>query len=139
MFGDLFGAAEKMLANASPGDVQDAAEQHVSSLPTGELVNHLLGMIPNLPDAARSELASTVLGALGQNGTSEAAVAGAGVPTDDAKDGNPAALSSLVQHASSNDPSSLKDAAISFISNNPQLIQQYAPKLIQGILGRLGS
>jgi hypothetical protein len=139
MFGDLLGAAEKMLANASPGDVQNAAEQHVSSLPSGEIVNHLLGMIPNLPDSARSELASTVLGALGQNGTPETAVADAGVPTDDAKDGDPQAVSSLVQHASSNDPSSLKDAAISFISNNPQLIQQYAPKLLQGILGRLGS
>ena len=53
MFGDLLGDAEKLLGNASPDDVQDAAQQHVGSLDTGELVNHFLGMIPNLPDAAR--------------------------------------------------------------------------------------
>ena len=139
MFGDLLGQAENMLATASPGDVQDAAQQHVSSLPAGELVDHLLGMIPNLPDGARSELASTVLGALGQNGAGEAAVQDAGVPTSDAKAGDPGAVSALVQHASANDPSSLESAAVSFISKNPQLIQQYAPTFLQGILGRLGS
>jgi hypothetical protein len=138
MFGDLLGDAEKLLGNASPGDVQDAAAQHVGSLDTGELVNHFLGMVPNLPDSARSELASTVLGALGQNGTSETDVAAAGVPTDAAKSGDPDALGALLQHAAS-DPSSLKDAAVSYITNNPQLIQQYAPKLLAGILGRLGS
>lgn len=137
MFGDLLGAAEQMLGKASPGDVQDAAEQHVGSLPTGDIVNHLLGMIPNLPDSARSELAGTVLGALGQHGTSEDAVQAAGVPTDDAKNGDEAALAQLVQHAAI-DPSSLKSAAISYITNNPQLIAQYAPKLLQGVLGRLG-
>ena len=137
MFGDLLGAAEKMLGNASPGDVQDAAQDHVGSLGAGDLVNHLIGMVPNLPDSARSELASTVLGALGQNGKSEDAVADAGVPTEDAKSGDPQAVTQLLQHAAS-DPASLKDAAVSYITNNPQLIAQYAPKLLQGILGRLG-
>jgi hypothetical protein len=78
-----------------------------------------------------------VLGALGQNGTSENDVADAGVPTDDAKNGDPDALSALLQHAAG-DPGSLKDAAVSYITNNPQLLQQYAPRLMQGILGRLG-
>jgi hypothetical protein len=138
MFGDLMGDAEKLLGNASPGDVQDATEQHVGSLDPGELVNHLIGMVPNMPEGARSALASTVLGALGQNGESESDVQAAGVPTDDAKSGDPAALTTLLQHAAS-DPSSLKDAAVSYITSNPQMIQQYAPKLLQGILGRLGS
>ena len=138
MFGDLMGAAEKMLGSASPADVQDATEQHVGSLDTGELVNHFIGMVPNLPDGARSQLASTVLGALGQNGKSEGDVQDAGVPTDDAKSGDPAALGALLEHAAS-DPSSLKDAAVHYITANPQLIAQYAPKLLQGILGRLGS
>jgi hypothetical protein len=138
MFGDLLGAAEKMLGNASPADVQDATEQHVSSLDPGELVNHFISMVPNLPDDARSSLASTVLGALGQNGKSESDVQDAGVPTDEAKSGDPAALGALLEHAAS-DPSSLKDAAVSYITSNPQLIQQYAPKLLEGILGKLGS
>jgi hypothetical protein len=138
MFGDLLGAAEKMLGSASPGDVQDAAAEHVGSLGAGELVDHLIGMVPDLPDGARAELANTVLGALGQNGTSDDDVQDAGVPTDDARGGDPQALTQLLQHAAS-DPSSLKDAAVTYITSNPQLIAQYAPRLLQGILGRLGS
>lgn len=138
MFGDLFGQAEKLLGGASAGDLQNAAAQHVGGLDAGELVNHFINMVPDLPAGARSELASTVLGALGQNGTSEADVQDAGVPTDDAKSGDPAALGALLEHATS-DPSSLKDAAVAYITKNPQLIQQYAPKLLQGVLGRLGS
>jgi hypothetical protein len=137
MFGDLLGAAEKLLGGSSPADLQSAAEDHLGGLDSSEIVNHLIGMVPNLPDDARAELAQTVLGALGQNGSSESDVADAGVPTDDAKNGDPDALSALLQHAAS-DPGSLKDAAVSYITNNPQLLQQYAPRLMQGILGRLG-
>ena len=137
MFGDLLGDAEKLLGGSSAGDLQAAAEEHLGGLGAGDVVNHLLGMVPNLPDDARAELAQTVLGALGKNGTSENDVQDAGVPTDDAKNGDPDALGALLQHAAS-DPASLKDAAVSYITNNPQLVQQYAPRLMQGILGRLG-
>ena len=114
-----------------------AAEEHLGGLDSREIVNHLLGMVPNMPDDARAELAQTVLGALGQNGTDESTVADAGVATEDAKNGDPDALNALLQHAAS-DPASLKDAAVTYITNNPQLLQQYAPGLMQGILGRLG-
>jgi hypothetical protein len=137
MFGDIMGAAEKMLGNTSQGDLQSAAEEHVAGLDSREIVNHLLGMVPNLPDGARAELAQTVLGALGQNGTDESAVQDAGVATDDAKNGDPDAVNALLQHAAS-DPGSLKDAAVSYITNNPQVLAQYAPRLMQGILGHLG-
>jgi hypothetical protein len=95
-------------------------------------------MVPNLPDDARAQLAHTVLGALGKNGASESAVQAAGVPTDDAKNGDPAAVGALLEHAAGN-PSSLKDAAISYVTSNPQLIQKFAPGLMQGILGKLGA
>jgi len=137
MFGDLLGEAEKLLGTTSASDLQAAAEAHLGGLDSGEIVNHLIGMVPNLPDGAAAELAQTVLGALGQNGSSESDAQDAGVPTDDAKTGDPAAVGALLQHAAS-DPASLKDAAVSFITNNPQLLQQYAPGLMQGILGRLG-
>jgi hypothetical protein len=137
MFGDIMGEAEKLLGGSSAGDLQSAAEEHLGGLDSGEVVNHLIGMVPNLPDDARAELAQTVLGALGQNGTSESDVQAAGVATDDAKNGDPNALSALLQHAAG-DPGSLKDAAVSYITNNPQLLQQFAPRLMQGILGRLG-
>ncbi|HEY5348182.1 MAG TPA: hypothetical protein VIJ64_00540 [Candidatus Lustribacter sp.] len=138
MFGDLLGAAGKLLGGTSPGDLQAAASDHVGGLDPSELVNHLIGMVPNLPDDARSQLAHTVLGALGKNGTAEGDVQAAGVPTDDAKNGDPAALGALLEHAKS-DPGSLKDAAISYVTSNPQLIQKFAPGLMQGILGKLGA
>ena len=131
------GQAEKLLGDASQGDLQAAAADHVGGMDAGDLVSHFIGMVPNLPDGARSELASTVLGALGKNGSTENDAQAAGVPTDEAKNGDQAALGALLEHAAS-DPASLKDAAVSYITNNPQLIQQYAPKLLQGILGRLG-
>jgi hypothetical protein len=137
MFGDFLGAAEKLLGGASADDLQGAAQEHVGGLDSREIVNHLLGMVPNLPDDARAQLAQTVLGALGQNGTDESAVQDAGVATDDAKNGDPDAVNALLQHAAS-DPGSLKDAAVSYITNNPQIVAQYAPKFMQGILGRLG-
>jgi hypothetical protein len=137
MFGDIMGAAEKLLGGASADDLQSAAQDHVGNLDSREIVNHLLGMVPNLPDGARGQLAQTVLGALGRNGTAESAVQDAGVATNDAKDGDPDAVNALLQHAAS-DPGSLKDAAVSYITNNPQLVAQYAPKFMQGILGRLG-
>jgi hypothetical protein len=138
MFGDIMGSAEKLLGAGSTDDLQAAAADHVGGLDSNEIVNHLLGMVPNLPDGARAELAQTVLGALGQNGKSESDVQNAGVATDDAKNGDPEAVGALLQHAAS-DPASLKDAAIAYVTKNPQLIRQYAPGLMQGILGRLGA
>src|SRR5665213_565045 len=111
MFGDLLGAPEKLLGGASASDLQDAAQEHLGGLDSREIVNHLLGMVPNLPDDARAELAQTVLGALGKNGTDESAVQDAGVATDDAKNGDPDALNALLQHAAG-DPGSLKDACL---------------------------
>jgi hypothetical protein len=119
------------------GDILGAAEAHLGGLDSREIVNHLLGMVPNMPDEARAGLAQTVLGALGQNGTDESTVQDAGVATDDAKNGDPDALSALLQHAAS-DPASLKEAAIAYATSHPELLKQYAPNLMQGILGRLG-
>ncbi len=141
MFDNLLGVAKSLLGSSGAGvstdQVAGAVADHVGGLDATELVNHLTGMIPNLPDNVRSELASTVVGALGQAGTSANDVSAAGVPVTDALSGDHAALGALLQQATSN-PAGLKDAAVQFISNNPQLVQQYAPALLQGVLGKLG-
>ena len=139
MFENLMGAASKLLGGAgvSQEQVQGAVADHVGGLDAGDLVNHLIGMVPNLPDGARTQLASTVMGALGQNGSAASDVEAAGVPVESAMSGDHAALGALLEHAAS-DPSSLKDAAISYIQNNPQLVQQYAPDLIKGVLSKFG-
>ncbi|MDQ6825762.1 MAG: hypothetical protein M3Z14_01000 [Candidatus Eremiobacteraeota bacterium] len=36
------------------------------------------------------------------------------------------------------DPAGLKDAAVNFIKNNPQVLAHFAPPFAQGLLGRLG-
>jgi hypothetical protein len=138
MFDNLMNAAQNLLGGAAtPQQLQGAIADHVGGLDTGELAQHLIGMIPNLPDGARTDLANAVVGALGQHGTSPDDAASAGVPVGDALGGDHAALGALVEHAAS-DPSSLKDAAIAYVQSNPQIVQQYAPALFQGILSKLG-
>ena len=140
MFENLLGAASKMFGGSgdtTQEQVQSAIASHIGGLDSGNLVNHLVGMVPNLPDGARTSLASTVMGALGQNGAAPSDVEAAGVPVEGAMNGDHAALGALLEHARS-DPSSLKDAAVSYITNNPQIVQQYAPDLIKGVLSKFG-
>jgi hypothetical protein len=141
MFENLLGAASKLLGGSGDStqeQITSAITSHVGGLDAGDLVSHLIGMVPNLPDDARTQLASTVMGALGANGSDANAVEAAGVPVTNAMSGDHAALGALLEHAAS-DPSSLKDAAISFIQNNPQIVQQYAPDLIKGVLSKFGA
>ncbi len=141
MFENLLGAASKMLGgtgDTTQEQVQSAIASHVGGLDASELANHFIGMVPNLPEGARTSLASTVMGALGQNGAAASDVEAAGVPVEGAMSGDHAALGALLEHAAS-DPSSLKDAAVSFVTNNPQIIQQYAPDFLKGILSKFGA
>ncbi|HKU66317.1 MAG TPA: hypothetical protein VJP85_00930 [Candidatus Baltobacteraceae bacterium] len=45
--------------------------------------------------------------------------------------------SSLISQLQSN-PSGAKDAVVSFIQNNPQVLQHFAPGFAQGILSKIG-
>lgn len=47
-------------------------------------------------------------------------------------------LSGIVSQGHS-DPQALKDAAVSFIKNNPQVLQHFAPSFAQGLIGRMGA
>jgi hypothetical protein len=141
VFDNLLGAAKSLLGgaggDASAEQVAGAVSDHIGSLDSGDLVGHFIGMIPNLPDGARTQLASTVMNALGNAGSSANSVADAGVPVASAMSGDHAALGALLEHATSN-PQGLKDAAIQYISNNPQIVQQYAPELLKGVLSKFG-
>jgi len=141
VFDNLLGVAKSLLGgaggDASPEQVAGAVSEHIGSLNSGDLVNHFIGMIPNLPEGARTQLASTVMSALAKAGSSADSVEDAGVPVVSAMSGDHAALGALLEHATSN-PAGLKDAAIQYISNNPQIIQQYAPDLLKGVLSKFG-
>lgn len=136
MFGELFGAAENLLRDASPDTVAGAAADHVGGMESNELVQHLQASLDNIPAPLRAELANTVLGMLHQNGTPEADVAAAGVATDDAKSGDTNAVSALLANATS-DPAALRDAAVTFIKNNPDVVARFTPEFAQGILSKL--
>jgi hypothetical protein len=40
--------------------------------------------------------------------------------------------------ANQGNPQGLKDEAVNFIKNNPQIIQHFAPEFAQGLLGKIG-
>lgn len=70
------------------------------------------------------------------SGNSAAATDAAGVKQASAEDGDPGAVSTLIQYAKSN-PQVVQSAASAFMQRNPGALTSLAPGLIQGILSRL--
>jgi hypothetical protein len=115
--------------------VTAAAADHVDSLDTAQLAGHLTQSAQNLNAGQLGQLATSLLGALSNHGHDEAAVRDAGVSTGDAQAGDVNAVTALIAHAQQN-PGALKDAAIDFIRNNPQAVEQFAPDFLKGIIAR---
>ncbi len=117
--------------------MQQAASEHVASMNTDELAGHVTQAAQSMDSGSLATLAQSLLGALSRNGSSEGEAQAAGVPTDDAKAGDPAAVTALIQHVAQ-DPSTLREAVTGFITQNPQVVQQFAPEFAKGILAKLG-
>ena len=66
----------------------------------------------------------------------EAKANDAGVDTAAAQSGDPSSVMDLIAHAQQN-PGALKDAAMNFIRDNPQAVQQFTPDFLKGIVGKL--
>ncbi len=125
-------------SNAAPGQVESAAAEHVGTMDSGELGGHLADTAQNLNTGQLGQLAQSLLGALGNHGQSEAAVQDAGVATGAAQSGDMNAVTALIAHAEQN-PAALKDAAVDFIKNNPQTVEQFAPDFLKGIISKFAS
>ncbi len=123
---------------AAPEQIESATAQHVDSMDSGELAGHLTSGAQNMNSGMLGNLASSLLGSLSNHGQNAAAVDAAGVSTDAAQSGDPSAVTSLIEHAQQN-PGALKDAAIDFIKNNPQAVEQFAPGFLKGILSKFSS
>ncbi len=121
---------------ASSEQVGAAAADHVQSLDTGELASHLLQGAQNMESGQLGSLATSLLGALGNHGHDEAAVQDAGISTTAAQAGDGDAVSALIAHAQEH-PEALKDAAIDFIKSNPQVVEQFAPDFLKGIIAKI--
>jgi hypothetical protein len=129
------GGLLSQFSGAAPEQVQSAAADHVAGMDAGQLAGHLADSAQNLNSGQLGQLATSLLGALSNHGHNEAAIADAGVSTTAAQAGDQSSVIGLITHAQQN-PAALKDAALDFIKNNPQAVQQFAPDFLKGILGK---
>ncbi|MDQ2817110.1 MAG: hypothetical protein M3T49_02705 [Candidatus Eremiobacteraeota bacterium] len=90
--------------DADPQAVEQAATDHVSSMGSGELSDHMQTAADNARQNGQGDLAQQITGLVSQNGTN---------------------------------PQGLKDAAISLIKSNPQVLTHFAPPFAQGLLSRI--
>jgi hypothetical protein len=137
-FLDNLGGLLKQFSGASPADVGAAAADHVDGMDPNALASHLTDSVQNLNGGQLSQLASSLLGALGNHGQDAGSVAAAGVPTDAATSGDSNAVADLIAHAQQN-PAALKDAAMDFVKNNPDAVQQFTPDFLKGIVAKFTS
>jgi hypothetical protein len=123
--------------DAGPQQVVDAASDHVSQISEGELREHLQSSVAQMDAHGRVSLAQTILGLLAEHGTSpEAAANAAGVPPNAVAGGAPDAVQALIDIAGQH-PGLLPSAAAAFVQRNPELLTQFAPGLLSGVLARL--
>jgi hypothetical protein len=129
------GGLLSQFTGAAPDQVQAAAADHIDSMDAGQLAGHLTASAENLDSGQLGQLATSILGALTNQGHDETKIQDAGVSTDAAQAGDGSAVTALISHAQQN-PAALKDAALDFIKNNPQAVQQFAPDFLKGILSK---
>ncbi len=115
-----------------------AAADHIGGMDVGGLASHLTQSTQNLDSGQLGQLVQSILGALSNHGQAASSVADAGVATADAQAGDSNAVADLIAHAQQN-PAALKDAAIDFIQNNPQAVEQFAPNVLKGIISKFAS
>lgn len=132
----LMNEARSLLGGADPQQVGDAARDHVADVPPDQLAQHLSDGAQNLDQGGLASLGKSLLGALSQHGHDESTAQDAGVDTGAAANGDQGNVVALIQHARQN-PAALRDAAVQFVQQNPQVLTQL-PGLLQGIMGRLG-
>lgn len=136
VFDGLLNQARSMLSSADPQQVADATRDHVDQTDPGTLADHLTQGAQGMDSGQLGGLAQTLLGALSNHGHDEATAQDAGVDTQAAQQGDQGNVIALIQHAQQN-PAALRDAAVAYVQQNPQILQKL-PGLLQGVMGRLG-
>jgi hypothetical protein len=108
----------------------------VEGMDADQLADHLKNSIPNMDSASLGGLAQSVMTALSAHGHDESTINDSGVNTAAAQSGDAGSVMDLISHAQQN-PGALKDAAMNFIRDNPQAVQQFTPDFLKGIVGKL--
>lgn len=134
--GNFADEARGLLGQAAPDDVSQAAQDHVDSMDSTQLGDHLADSVSHMDTGAVGQFAQTLLSSLKQNGHSEAEVNAAGIDTAAASSGDAGSVIDLIEHAKDH-PEALAQAAKQFVQANPAVVAQFAPDFLKGILGRL--
>jgi hypothetical protein len=140
-FDNLAKAASQLLGDANPQDVAQAASDHTASLDPSELAGHLQQSLGTMDQSSLTGLGQQLLQTFTNHGAysgdgAQAAEA-AGTSADAVASGSPEGISALIDYAKSN-PQILQTAVSAFMQRNPQALEQLAPGLLSGIMGRLG-
>jgi hypothetical protein len=130
--------ASGLLGNFQPADVAQAASDHVSQMDPNELAGHLQQSVGTMDQSSLMTLGQHLLQQCMGGGSGDAAqvTQNAGTTPDAVSSGSPNAISSLIEYCKSN-PAVLQAATTALAQRNPEALQQMAPGLISGIMGRL--
>jgi hypothetical protein len=117
-----------------------AASDHVQNMDSNELAGHLTQSLPNMDQSSLAGLGQQLLATFTSHPASttdaNAATQAAGVSQEAVAAGDPGAVGALIGYAKAN-PQILQAATSAFMQRNPAALEQFAPGLLQGIMGRL--
>jgi hypothetical protein len=136
---------EKLAGDFSGGgstqQAADAASDHVQNMDSNELAGHLTQSLPNMNQSSLAGLGQQLLSTFASHPASTVdattATQEAGVSQEAVAAGEPGAVGALISYAKAN-PQVLQAAASAFMQRNPAALEQLAPGLLQGIMGRFG-
>ena len=134
--GNFANEARGLLGQAAPDDVSQAAQDHVDSMDSTKLGDHLADSVSHMNTDTVAQFAQTLLASLKQNGHAESEVNDAGIDTAAASSGDAGSVIDLIEHAKDH-PEALAAAAKQFVQSNPAAVQQFAPDFLKGIIARL--
>ncbi len=140
-FDNLSRMAGDLLGSVSPQQAAQAASDHVSEMDPNELAGHLQSSLGNMDSSQVAALGQRLLETFtahpSYQGDGAQAAAEAGTSEAEVASGSPNAVASLIDYARSH-PEVLQAASSAFVQRNPEALQQLAPELLSGIMGRLG-
>jgi len=133
---NLVDEARRVVGSADPQDVAQATSDHVANMDGSELASHLTEGAKSMDQDQRGSLADTVLGALRSSGTTDGDLKQNGVDASAASSGDTDSVTALLTHAQQN-PAALRDAAVGFVRQHPEVLERFAPSFLQGVIGRI--
>jgi hypothetical protein len=123
--------------NYASAEVIDAAEKFISKMDEADVAAAIARSEQTMSAGGRTLLVEAIFDAFRARGeSSEDAAEGAGTTLEAIRTANSQALRALMEYARAN-AGLLKEAAIVLIEKHPEVVDQLAPELADGIAARL--